>query len=196
MKADLVKRLIDRKMVVPAEAILQAINVNGQRPNLPEQDDIITAPLNVVAPYRPVGKDIEECSQLALHRRDVAFIQRHPLRDHAARVQAALAQLEILAGIKRRGAFDPRVDRIRRDDVELFARGENKMPRVVVTDLCLLVLYDAVVLGGKMLGNDFRNERLDLADYDPLDAGMHDERACRHARAAADDEHRFGLWMY
>ena len=70
------------------------------------------------------------------------------------------------------------------------------MPRVVVNDLYLLVLHYAVILSGKMLCHDFGNQRLDLANHNPFDAGMHDERPGRDARAAADDEDRFRLRMY
>ena len=56
----------------------------------------------------------------ALHRGFVGFVERHPLRNHAARLQVFPHELEILERIERRRAAHPRMDGIRRDDVERF----------------------------------------------------------------------------
>ena len=51
------------------------------------------------------------------------------------------------------------------------------MARVVVDDLDARILLEVVVLRPEELGHDFGDERLDLAQHDPLDAGIED--GCR-----------------
>ena len=101
-----------------------------------------------------------------------------------------LHQLEVLLRVERRGALDPGMDRVGRDDVELFLRRQDVVPRVVVHDLHARVLHDVVVLLREVRRHDLRDQRLDLADHDALDTGMQHERSGRHARAESDDEHR------
>src|SRR4030095_17032830 len=107
--------------------------------------------------------------------------------------QVRLDELEVLLCVERRRTLDPRMDRVRRDDVELLVRRQNVMPRVVVDDLHTRLVYDVVVLLREERRDHARNQRLDLADDDALDARVEDERSCRHTGAKADDEH--GMWI-
>ena len=52
---------------------------------------------------------------------------------------------------------------------------------------------EIVVLRPEELGHDLGDERLDLAQDDPLDAGIEDERARGDARPATHDQHGLGL---
>src|SRR4029450_10678190 len=99
-----------------------------------------------VAPDGSVREDAGEGRDLALDDVFRALVQRHPLRQDTARVQVRLDELEVLLRVERRSTLDPRMNRVRRDDVELLVRRQNVMPRVVVDDLHPRVVYDVVVL--------------------------------------------------
>ena len=101
----------------------------------PKQDTSYPWPSTSLLQTVPSGKTSKNVASSLFTAADVAFIERHPLRDDAARIQALLAQLEVLARVERRRAFDPRMDRVGRDDVEFFPRREDVVPRVVIDDL-------------------------------------------------------------
>ena len=87
----------------------------------------------------------------------------------------------------------PGVDRVGGDDVELLLGREDVVPGVVVDDLDARIVQHVVVLLAEEARGDLRDQRLDLADDDPLDVGVQHERAGGDARPAADDEHRARL---
>ena len=79
----------------------------------------------------PSGNTVEERRHLALHGLRRALVQLHEQRDDAAGVQVRLDRLEELLRVERRGALHPRVERVRRDRVELLLRRQQEVPRVV-----------------------------------------------------------------
>ena len=89
------------------------------------------APLYVLREDHAVRERLEERGDLALHRLGVALVELHEQRDDAARVQVLLDELEELARVEHRRALHPRVERIRRDRVELLVRRQQEVPRVV-----------------------------------------------------------------
>ena len=100
-----------------------------------------------------------------------------------------LRELEELARVEHRRALHPRVERIRRNRVELLVRRLQIVPRVVEVHARLRVLDDVEVVLGEVGGDDARHERLDLRDRELLHSRIDRGRARRHAGAAADDEH-------
>ena len=88
----------------------------------------------------PFGKRFEERRDLALHRRLVALVQLHEQRDDAAGIEVRLRDLEELARVERRRALHPRIERVRRDRVELLVRRQQVVPRVVDVDVDLRVV--------------------------------------------------------
>ena len=68
-----------------------------------------------------------------------------------------------------------------------------KVPCVVVHDLHPWIVQDVVVLLSEIRRDVRRNERLDLADHDPLDLRVEDERARRHPGPKPHDQDRFRL---
>ena len=66
--------------------------------------------------------------------RQVGFVQRDVQREHSAGVQMALHRFEVLFRIQRGGSFHEYIQRIGGDDVELFVRGQQVMPRVIEDD--------------------------------------------------------------
>src|SRR5512147_360863 len=85
------------------------------------------------------------------------------------------------------------MDGVRGDDVELLARGEDVVPRVVVDHLHALVVQDVVVLAAEILGGDPGDQWLDLADDDLLYARIQHETAGRDTRA--ETHHQHGPWL-
>ena len=82
--------------------------------------------------------------------------------------------------------------------------GAQEVPAIVVDHLDLLavdrvrVLFgdavdDVVILLAEHWRHDGRHKRLDVADDDAFDIGVHDEGAGGDARAAGHDQHRLGL---
>ena len=122
------------------------------RPGLAEHDDVVALAVVVVGPDGAVGEDFEEGRNLALHDGGIAFVQRHPLGDETARVRCSLAHLKILLGVKRRRALHPRMNGVRRDDVELFPGGEDEIPRIVIDHVDAGIMDDIVVLLGEIGG--------------------------------------------
>src|SRR5262245_39062024 len=99
-------------------------------------------------------------------------------------------QLEVLAGVERGGAFDPRMDGVGGDNVKLFAGGQEIVPRVVIDDLHARVVENIVVLFGEILRDGSDDQRFNLADHDSLNAGMVDKASCGDACAQSDDQNR------
>ncbi len=163
---------------------------------MPDQDHVVARAFVVVRPHRAVGEYLEESRDLAFHRRDVAFVKRHPLRDDAALIEMGFDHLEIFLRIKSGASLDEGMDRIGRDDVEFFRRRGHEMARVVVDDLGALVVHDAIVLLREIFRGRGWDQGLELADYDALDGGIGGEGSRRHARAEADDEHRSRIGIY
>src|SRR5439155_118537 len=103
---------------------LHVIDINGAGAFLADEHEIITVAVQVVAPDGPARKDIEECGEFGLYSFRIAVVNRKPLRNHAAGIQAGLHQFIVFPGIKRGSAFDPRVYRIGRNHMELLGSVE------------------------------------------------------------------------
>src|SRR6185369_9737418 len=95
---------------------------------------VVTLAVVRVAPHDAVGKRLEERADLALYRRRVALVELHEQRHDAAGVQMRLRRLEKLARVEHRRALHPRIERIRRDGVELLTRRHHVVPPVVDAD--------------------------------------------------------------
>ena len=67
------------------------------------------------------------------------------------------------------------------------------MPGVVVMNFHARIIYHIVILLGEIRRHFAGDEGFDFANDNPFHIGIDDERTGRHARAAADDQHRFRL---
>ena len=96
-----------------------------------------------------------------------------------------LAEVEIFFRIEGGGPFDPGMNRVRRDDVEFFSRGQDVMPGVIVDDFNARIMDDVIILLNEVRGHHTRHQRLDLADDDSFNPRIGHEGAGRHSRPAA-----------
>ena len=160
----------------------------GRLSSRPMRDEVVALFQQIRIPQRRVGKRLHERGDLALHRRFVGFVERHPLREDAAGLQMAPRDLQILLRVQRRRAAHPRVDGIRRDDVERLVRRLEEVSRVVEHELDARIVEDVMVLDTEVLPGACGHDRLDLADDNAFDFGMDDEGSGRDAGADTDDE--------
>src|ERR1041385_8844810 len=178
------------------ETRLHRVDVDLCRVHLSQQHDVVAAAGDIVAPERAVGEDVEEGFDFALHGLRIALVERHPLSDHAGWIEMLLDQLKVFLGVERGAAFDPRVNGIAGDDVELFGGGENEMARVVINDLGARVVDDVVVLLAEIFGCGRRDDRLHFADDDTLHPGIYHEASRRDTRAEPDNQHGLGILVH
>ena len=103
-----------------------------------------------------------------------------------------LHDLEELTRVERGGPLDPRIERVRRDRVELLLRRHQEVPRVVDLDVHLRVVDDVEIVIAEVFRDDLRDQRLDLGDRLVLDGRVDRDGTRRHAGAAPDDQHLRG----
>ena len=159
------------------------------------EHEIITVAVEVVAPNRPARKYIEECGEFGLYRFRIAVVNRKPLRYHAAGIQVGLHQFIVFLGIQGRGAFDPRMYGICRNHIELFRRGEDIVPRIVVNHPRPAVVQHVVIFFSEVCGRDRRDFRFEFADGNALHIRIGDERSCGDSSAKTDNQCRSGVRM-
>src|SRR5438876_1010964 len=155
-------------MVGAPQAFLQLVQIDHRWLSLAEQYRIVTLATVLVAPKHAVWENLEKRGDHALGRVLVALIERYPQGHHAARVEMLLAHLVVLNRVERGTAFDPRVDWIGGDDVELLFGGAHKMPAIVIDHLDFLAVHDMWVL----LSDPVHNVIILLTEH-----GSH---GCRH----------------
>src|SRR5439155_25878568 len=100
-----------------------------------EQHRVIALSKAVVAPKYSVRKDLEKSGDDAFRRVRIALVKRNPQAHYPTRLQVRLAHFIVLDGVERSAALDPRIDRVRSDDVEFLFRGADEMPAVIQDDL-------------------------------------------------------------
>ena len=151
VKSDLAQRMFHFFVVGSLPTSFQFFYVDSQRciVGFSQHDGIVTFAIEIVAPNGAVREHLEERGHFAFHYRRRAFIKRHPLRDHAAGVQVSAHRLEILLGVERSGPFHPGMDRIGRNDVELFLGCQQIMPGIVVVNFHARIIYHIVILLGE-----------------------------------------------
>ena len=138
-----------------------------------EQDDVVAGAAGLVAPDGAVREGLEERRDLALDDGRAALVERDPLGDEAPGLEVGPHQVEVLPGVERRGALDPRVNGIARDDVELLVGGQDVMAGVVVDDrdpgirelAARLAGHDVVVLRPEV-GHDLLTSGSISADHE------------------------------
>ena len=83
-------------MIGTTQPLIQLVDINHRWPNLPQQDNVVAAAGDVIAPYGSVGKDLHERGDLTLHRFEVTLVERNPLSVDASGIQVLLAEFVIL----------------------------------------------------------------------------------------------------
>src|SRR5437899_4025492 len=146
MKSYRAQRLSHTRVIGAIEPLLHLVDVNYRAIGLTHENDIVPEPVDIVAPDRAARKHVQEGRDLALDGLRVTFVQRDPLSDDAAGIQMPLAQFEVLPGVECGSALYPRMNRVRRDDVEFVPHCEHMMPCVIVDDLGAAIVHHAVVL--------------------------------------------------
>ena len=99
-----------------------------------------------------------------------------------------LGELPELARVKIGGAFDPGIERIRSDGVELLLGSCEEMPGIVHFDVDFGIANHVVVVVSEVFRDDARDERLDFRDRQMLDPGIDARRAGRHASTAGNHQ--------
>ena len=127
-------------------------------------------------------------------RARVDLVALHPLREDAV-VGEALARGAVELGREQAGdAGAERVRRLRGDDVEAIARGQQRLARVGDGDVDARVAQHAVV--DRLAGaRHLEHQRLELDDVDALHRGHGAEPAGAAAGAEADDQRALRLRM-
>ena len=120
MDSDILQRVFDVFMVRPLEPFCQLCQIDGCVALSRHQDDVVAGAFETVPPQRPIRKDLHESGDLALRRLHAAFVKRDPEPNGPAGFQMLFGQIEIFIGVERGGAFDPGMDGVVRDHVELF----------------------------------------------------------------------------
>ena len=106
-----------------------------------------------------------------------------------------LDRFEILFGIQTGGAFDEDVERIGGDDVKFLASGEQVVARVVVDDVRTRVIHNIVILRAEISRRNRRNDGLDFANGDFLNARVGGESTGGYAGSEADSQYRLRMRM-
>ena len=174
------------------EPRLHRVDIDLPCLDLTEQHEVVALTVDRVREDGAIRKRFEERRDLALHGRVRALVQLHEQRHHATGIEVALDHLEELARVERCSTLHPRIERIRRNRIELLVRRQQVMPGIVQVNLDLRVRDDVEVVLGEVRGDDARNERLDLGDGLILDHRVDRHRAGRHSGAAADHQHLRG----
>src|SRR5437867_2112044 len=79
MKFSLSERCRDCGVACIVKTFLYLININRSGFQTPEQDKIVTIPIQVIAPDGTLGKHVEERRQLRLNGFFIALVERQPL---------------------------------------------------------------------------------------------------------------------
>src|SRR5215475_3225274 len=190
VEADVMQRLDDGRIVRTVQLRLDRVDVDANRSIalLAEQHQVVALAVVGIAPDDAVRKRLEEGSDFALHRSGIAFVQLHEKRHDATVIQVGLGRFEELTGVEHRRALYPRIERIRRDGVELLLRRHDVMPPVVDAHVDFRVLDDVEVVLTEILGDDLRYKRLDLGNRLVGDGGIDRHGTGGDARAAPDDD--------
>ena len=176
-------------MVGTVQPPLQIVDVDHRRLDLAEQDGVVAEALAFVAPEDAVAGRPGRRWRSRSWSSPGCFRRAGSRDTRAAGIQVVAAHLVIFHRIQRGAALDPRVDRVGGDDVELLVGRAEEVPAVVVDHLDLLAVDhvrvfagdavdDVVILRAEHRRDDGRHQRLDVADDDALDVGVHDE-SCR-----------------
>src|SRR5215475_346251 len=109
-------------MTSAVEPLLDAIHLDRSRPHLAEKDGVAVRALALVTENDGIGKDAEEGGHLAFYHFGRGFVERHPLRQHPARIEVLLHQFEIVPSVQRGRSLNPWVNGVGSDNVEFFSR--------------------------------------------------------------------------
>jgi len=90
------------------------------------------------------------------------------------------AHLVVIDGIERGAPFDPRIDWVRGNDIELIFGGADEMAAVIIDYLGARIFEHSMVFQLKHRGDVIGNQVLDVADGDVFDFRVGDERTSRY----------------
>src|SRR5215471_18322810 len=87
------------------------------------------------------------------------------------------------------------MDGIGGDDIELLARGEDKVPRIVVDQTSAPVVKHLVILGAEKFVGGRRDHPFQFAYNNALDIWIRHKGSCSNTSPESDHEDRFGFVM-
>lgn len=101
-------------MIHAPQSSNQLIDIDAGWFRLAKQYDVVAVPLLVVAPIVLSGKTSKNVADSLFTAAVLLFIERHPLRHDATRLEPFLAHLNIFAGVQTRRSLSPRGESDRR----------------------------------------------------------------------------------